>query len=304
MKLFTSAKRGLDIQIAAGAGDRDISVQTNFRKALIEVSQISPPEAKRGELFCAITDSWQRKEHMKAAHIFPYSHGEEIMSAIFGQESGKSELFSPVNGIMMLDIAEEKFDKGYFVIIPLLPESATGKDIQSWHDNNPKDYMIRVINPNGKSMNHSIHPSSNKTWNDLDGQKVQFKGNHRPQARYLYFHYCRTILRRSWLAEQEPKLKDQLGKLFWGTPGPYIKKTMLLAFIEEMGHEYEALLEGAFQDNDEASNNLEADPTALLAATKSIRVSNRRSEEVDFEDQKDLIDDDSSSSEESEGDEN
>jgi hypothetical protein len=40
-------------------------------------------------------------------------------------------------------------------------------------------------------------------------------------------------------------LKDENGKPFWGTPGRYLPKNMLLAFIEELGHEYKSLLDGA-----------------------------------------------------------
>lgn len=69
-----------------------------------------------------------------------------------------------------------------------------------------------------------------------------FRSDFRPLARYLYFRYCGAILRRSWHNEKPTvALKDQVGKRWWGTPG---RRNMVLAF-EEMGHEYEALLEGA-----------------------------------------------------------
>ena len=80
------------------------------------------------------------------------------------------------------------------------------------------------------------------------------------------------MLRRSWVSRSEPKLRDQLGKLFWGAPGPYIKKTMLLAFVEELGYRFRALLEGASLDNT-ADDNM-TDPTALLAVIRGIRLSN------------------------------
>lgn len=69
-----------------------------------------------------------------------------------------------------------------------------------------------------------------------------FRSDFRPLARYLYFRYCGAILQRSWHNEKPTvALKDQVGKQWWGTPG---RRNMVLAF-EEMGHEYEALLEGA-----------------------------------------------------------
>lgn len=34
------------------------------------------------------------------------------------------------------------------------------------------------------------------------------------------------------------------GKPLWGTPGRYLPKNMLLAFVEELRHEYKPLLDG------------------------------------------------------------
>lgn len=54
------------------------------------------------------------------------------------------------------------------------------------------------------------------------------------------------MLQRSWHNENPTvALRDQVGKQWWGTPGPYMRRNMLPAFVEEMGHEYEALLEGS-----------------------------------------------------------
>ena len=47
---------------------------------------------------------------------------------------------------------------------------------------------------NGMMMvDEEVAIGSTQLWRDLDGQKVGFRSNHRPRARYLYFHYCCTI---------------------------------------------------------------------------------------------------------------
>jgi len=46
-----------------------------------------------------------------------------------------------------------------------------------------------------------------------------------------------------------------------------MRKSMLMAFVEEMGHEYEDLLEGAAED---INDTVERDITALMAANEAI----------------------------------
>ena len=63
------------------------------------------------------------------------------------------------------------------------------------------------------------------------------------------------------------------GKQFQGTKGPYIKKRILLAFVEQLGHNHEALIKNTIVESEE-DNNPESDPSALVIAsitTKRIR---------------------------------
>jgi len=55
-----------------------------------------------------------------------------------------------------------------------------------------------------------------------------------------------------------------------------MKKSMLMAFVEEMGREYEDLLKGAAEDIDDA---VEPDTTALMAANEAIAWTFRYNEE-------------------------
>ena len=52
---------------------------------------------------------------------------------------------------------------------------------------------------------------------------------------------------RHWWKKKGIKATDVLlqerAKKFWGTKGPCIKKRMLLAFVEQLGHDHEALME-------------------------------------------------------------
>ncbi len=63
-----------------------------------------------------------------------------------------------------------------------------------------------------------------------------------------------------------------------------MKKSMLMAFVEEMGHGSEDLLTGAAEDIDDA---VEPDTTALMAANEAIAGTFQNEEEDD----EDLYDD-------------
>lgn len=137
---------------------------------------------------------------------------------------------------------------------------------------NPSDGYKSSVD--GKLVNYT----SDRVWNELDGQEIMFRSDFRPRAQYLYFQYCVVMLRRSWHNEKPTvALKDQVGKHWWGTPGPYMRRNMVLAFVEEIGHEYEALLEGSM-DSPTSEDDAPVE-TALAAGNDEIRLSWKKEEE-------------------------
>lgn len=181
-------------------------------------------------------------------------------------------------------------------------DAASQGETDAWSESEPKEYKIRVMNPKAKGMDWAhlayIPPSRTwndldrkkvETWNDLDGKKVQFSSDHRPRTRYLYWQYCKAVLRQSW-KEKGTNAKDVLvpeqGKNPWGSKDPYIKKRMLLAFVEQLGHDHDALIENAIVECEE-DNIPESDPSALLLASVEIRKSHRKYNEEDDEDSDD-----------------
>lgn len=273
MQLFTTSSSGLGV--STGMGRRDTSVQSNFRKALIEASNAAHPTDDA--VWCPVLSKWVAEDFSTAAHLFSYKHGQAMMDAIFGTEKGADpELFSPRNGIIMDARAEKKFDKGLFTIVPLVSDELSEAETAAWHASEPKGYKIRITNPKAAGMSAKIDVGDPRTWNDLDEKELSFRNSFRPRARYLYFVYCCTMLRCSWQNQKEA-LNGQLGKKYWGTGGRFMCKSMLLAFVEEMGHKYENLLEGA-KDH---GGNEDDEPieTALLAATAKIRDSWKTEEE-------------------------
>lgn len=62
--------------------------------------------------------------------------------------------------------------------------------------------------------------------------------------------------------KHEEILEDHLGRKVWGTPGAYLRRSYLLAFVEETGAQ--DLLDGA----EERGEDNGADPAALVVANK------------------------------------
>ena len=278
MKLFTTSHLGLNITNTS-IGKRDNGAQSKFRADLLKISESRHPDKKRDLIWCPVTGGYHQEVAMVAAHLFSYRHGQDTMDAIFGRNA-TSELFSPYNGILMNNTAESFFDKGYYVIVPQVSATPSLQEIKDWHKVEPKNYQIRVLEPDVKAMNQFIG-ETDRLWRDLDGQKVLFRGNFRPRARYLYFTYCMAILRKSWNKDKPTTaLSDELGKPYWGTAGRYIKKNMLQGFVQELGHDYEALLEGAISDS---SNEEEVGLAALEAANDQIKVSVRGEDGLSYE---------------------
>lgn len=187
------------------------------------------------------------------------------MDAIFG-ETETSELFSPLNGLIISTEIEKMLDKGVIAIVPLLPDGPTLEEVEKWNASEPKDYKIRIIDPGSKDASDICPMDRSKKWGEfLDGRKLEFRNAFRPRARCLYFMYCSQVLKMAWNDERKgiTKLEKEFRRWYWGTPGKYLPKNMLLAIVEEIGHDYDRLLKGAMdeemgqeEENDESKHLL------------------------------------------------
>lgn len=102
-----------------------------------------------------------------------------------------------------------------------------------------KRYEVRVLDKDHKLMEREIPASDlKKNWS---GQ-IQTDMSSDSEASIVLERdiYITTIvlsmLRRSHhQGKHEVILKDHLGRKFWGTPGAYLRRSYLLAFVEEIG---------------------------------------------------------------------
>ncbi|CAI7622932.1 unnamed protein product [Penicillium viridicatum] len=178
------------------------------------------------------------------------------MDAIFGK-TRPEELFSPRNGLIMCSKIERYFDAGN------VQENAWVSTVKGWLVREPREYRVRLIDPDWEMKDRRISRGRELTYGQLEDRKLRFRSSFRPAARYLYFHYCVQILRMCWQHSSQGKssqaaaiLQAEKGKPVWGSAGRYLPRNMLLALIEEMGHEYSFVLDGAAGSRPDDNNLL------------------------------------------------
>src|SRR5262249_12467456 len=163
---FTSSKLG--IEAVTGPGKRGSSAQSEFRQSLIQAYNASNPDpAWEDTLWCPVMSAWVSTSNITASHVFSYRHGQKTMDAIFGPND-EPELFHPANGLPLSNPVEFMFDKGFFVIVPDLPDDPNVEEIFAWQQSEPKEYKFKLISLEHPKVDQFV-PELGCTWRSLDG---------------------------------------------------------------------------------------------------------------------------------------
>lgn len=179
-----------------------------------------------------VRGDFTHRSALTACHIFPLAMGQKSMTYIFGEEA-EDEINRARNGLFLPPEVEPAFDKHEIVIVP--------DGVQT----TPQDYRIIVLDKSGR-WEYPAFPGGDP-WKDLHGKKLRFQpgNNFRPRSRYLYFHYIvsmlihyrnRNVKHGTHSVELPEANMPELSKL-WATEGKYLRKNVMLAFIEGLGHE-------------------------------------------------------------------
>ena len=204
------------------------------------------------------------------------------MDELFGRDANdREELFEAENGMMMSVEAEKRIANGCLVLVPDVPNNATAMVYDEWTKANIKNYKLRVLQPNDKSMRTALPGSraneesgkDRRHWHELDGQKVTFRSDFRPRARYLYWQFAVSLMRKALQTQHRENnpLTEEFGKQFWGTRGRWIKQKHLLGFAEYLGHavEWENLMEAAIEPGNE--EDMRPDAGGVIVACNQLR---------------------------------
>ena len=302
---FISSPLGLNIK-GVLRQNRSRKLQQQFADELMEKMDSRHENPQCEDCWCPIMGRYA--EVTLAGHLFPVVHGDDNMTAIFGPaeldrvigkpESGKSELFRAVNGIYWSKKAELRFSEGMFVIVPDLDDNAPIDEAKAWQTMAIKEYKIKVLKPDCREMKNQIDANGDptRTWASRDGQRIKWKSDFRPRARYLYWAYISTMFKLSF---QDKKAQVDnpakiFGKRFWGTAGSYIKKSQLQGFVRALGAEYEPVLDGAIEDDgDDKGKDDFPDRLPLLICDEPLKAPDKTQEEDSSEEENSSEEEDS-----------
>lgn len=180
------------------------------------------PDTDLHLLWCPVTQAWHEASNVRTAHLVPYAIGEVNAAYIFGLPVGDgwNALWTPHNGIPLYHKVEEAMDKGRLLIVPEFDSDGNFKVVLL--DESLSDTSIYLHGPK---------------FGDLHNRTLIFKTAFRPGKRYLYFLCLITLFRRhrfvveGWEKDQQ---KLQMGRL-WGTPGKWMKASIIRALALEIG---------------------------------------------------------------------
>lgn len=164
----------------AGWEERDQRQHKRWKAAVRAHYNSHDPE-NSNFLWCPIMQRYADSSARTAAHIVPHHLGFKNVGYMFGEpDGGYDMIWSIRNGITMASYLETQFDRGDFILLPDVTAA----------DETP-EYKFVLMNQ--ALRNHNVGDSDMK-YRDLE-RRLVWKNDHRPAARYLYYHFVTTILR-------------------------------------------------------------------------------------------------------------
>ncbi|KAK0703032.1 hypothetical protein B0T26DRAFT_838826 [Lasiosphaeria miniovina] len=277
-------------------GARKRSEQSKFKDDLIQFYRAATTKRNKPKIIVTVHDSATGYEFVKlgvtAAHLFPYKLGPDVLVAVFGEDV-ESELMTSLNGLLLQPDVESALDDGAIAIVPDLPDNPTTEQVADWERKEPKNYRWCIIDEDAESLETVVVPEGQGiSIRELEGQRLSFKNDNRPRARYLYFLFVVAQLKMAWRHEYRTdpakKLKPQLGKGFWATRGRYLNRALLLALAKEIGHDTafpENIPSLSGTNHDTQPQGDDDDGEAGLVAIAKIIAAQRRGDEEEEEEE-------------------
>ncbi|KAK0727099.1 hypothetical protein B0T26DRAFT_638862 [Lasiosphaeria miniovina] len=229
------------------------------------------------------------------------------MDSIFGT-GARDELFSPFNGISLHPAIEQAFDRGFLVIVPntnleAKDSAAPWKDkderhqaLKDWETTTPREYRIMVLDATSSTMQQAVFSKEvyNLEFNNLaglHGRRLQFLNESRPRTRYVWWTFLNATTQLTWkgsLKSSKSLIQNEVlkGTRYWGTHGRYVKKNILLGFVNEIGHDVSSIAKSTMEhaiEEEEEGGPADQGPDQLGLAVVADRVVRRAQEHDGFD---------------------
>ncbi|CCE34725.1 uncharacterized protein CPUR_08661 [Claviceps purpurea 20.1] len=189
----------------------------NWRRGALHYYNANGADHGEGsDVWCHVSGRWFVKEFVKAAHIVPYYLDfEGVGELLFGERTQSLERAG--NALLLSYKIESWFDKYHLVIVPV---DATENPITRWRTD--------VISP---SIMNERYGDGDFRARELDGRELTFHNEKRPVSRFLYFHFFMALVRIK--DTERTGWRDTWARYYgqrpFPTPGPYVRKSMLMA---------------------------------------------------------------------------
>lgn len=205
-------------------GARDRSDQTSFRNRVL--AAYNPPgtdsDPDNVESWCPVSKRLFMEQNVIAAHIVPYSIGEVNAAYLFGldPEAGYEAIWSVKNGMSLHHNVEKALDAARIIIVQ------DEDDVSE----------LKLIVLDETLLNKKMFEDGPR-FRDVNHQRLEFRTTARPGRRFLYLHYLLTLFRRKrfnvdgWEDDQKKITNTYL----WGTPGPWLRRSIIKALAFEVG---------------------------------------------------------------------
>ncbi len=180
------------------------------------------------EIWCHMAGRWCFHTEVKAAHIVPFFlELGGLADMLFGARS--QSLTRPENALLLSTRVKSWFDKYQIVIVPADPLEIP---IRRWRtDVISTDIRNSVAFAEKDAIDAIGEERVIIFGKDLDGRELVFRSDARPASRFMYFHFVMALIRIKDL--DRPGWQDAWARYYqerpFPTPGPYMRKSMLLA---------------------------------------------------------------------------
>ncbi|KAJ0164081.1 hypothetical protein CTA2_1793 [Colletotrichum tanaceti] len=236
------------------------------------------------DVLCQISGQWFKKEEVIAAHIVPFFLDiGSIGEILFGSRA--ESLQKAGNALVLHNQIEKWFNKYFLVVVPVDP--AQKPTITRWRT----DVLSSAI--------RNTRYAKRSKGGELDGKELTFCNNKRPVSRFLYFHFIMALVR---IRNTERQGWQNIWARYhqhrpFPTPGPYIRKTMLLALATHFSTTDMNVVTSWMTDNGFETPLKLADDEATEVARRilkevSARAEQKSSQMLDQDDQDDQDDND------------
>ncbi|KAJ3960236.1 hypothetical protein N0V92_003098 [Colletotrichum tropicale] len=161
-----------------------------------------------------------------AAHIIDRNVGDVIINVICGEpETAFGHVNSSGNGLMMAWWHKKAWDNAEFVIVRV--------------DDDANEFQVIILHEHAQSLFEVCDPGQR-----LNGRRLKFHSDFRPDKKYLYFRLLTTLLQRHRFKVPDAVFDraklDQAARALWAGPGFYLEASALYKMSCQVGNLTEA----------------------------------------------------------------